>query len=343
MCHSCDPMHLHVLPNSEGAVNPYENQVDTITRFSLDSGIRCGNWISWEAAGGAEAAKQTSSSICDKELIATWDEARGLVLPEGPSSCQQPITVHHFSDPVWSDIPPLRVMSIGIERSPTTIPPSRWVEGECPDPIRAISLILTNTNGGTIFSKSRVILINSEGLDALRGDDDSLRRYGNWSTRVFPNEAEVLKVSSRKNRESPSSCELIKLIQRHTIHKKQAFQDLVLQEDPSILTGFEVGEGLRVLLSRAAALKLKTFGTLSRRRNQKIVVKTMQMYSAKWAKQSNRGVSTASNQEGTEVSLLLLLLSLFFFFSIHTGRIAELTSRTMLCLTRRCAVLVVLL
>lgn len=54
---------------------------------------------------------------------------------------------------------------------------------------------------------------------------------------------------------------------------KQAFEALVIEEDPCVLTGFEVGEALRVLQGRAALLKLKNWGGFSRRAGDKVAVK----------------------------------------------------------------------
>jgi hypothetical protein len=54
---------------------------------------------------------------------------------------------------------------------------------------------------------------------------------------------------------------------------KQAFEALVIEEDPCVLTGFEVGEALRVLQGRAALLKLKNWGCFGRRAGDKVTVK----------------------------------------------------------------------
>lgn len=124
---------------------------------------------------------------------------------------------------------------------------------------------------------------------------------------------------------SPSLCLWFRL-------PTKAFQDFVLQEDPSLITGFEVGnktqvpamthvvscihihylfvpinqvgENLRDLQTRADCIRLKDYGFFSRRKDTRVSVKAMQTYSAKWAKTKTR-ISATSNQESTEVRFLV--------------------------------------
>lgn len=263
----------------------YETQVDVLTRFSLDSGIRCGEWL--EVPGGADddddddeeeqERAQSRRSICDVEMACTWDAEQNQVRRRG-----QPIQLHSFAEPQWSGLPPLKVLSLSVDRYSTSLPDSAWApKGEdCPDPVRMIGVVLTYENGGNLpHSRTKILLLNTAGLDKLtaaaqKGAPTSrkLGVGGGWVTRLYGNEKDLL----------------------------QAFEDLVLQEDPSLLTGFEVGEALRVLLGRADALKMWQFGAFSRRRGDKVSVKSQQSYGAKWVKEKAR-MSATTNQEGTEV------------------------------------------
>lgn len=284
-------------PGGGGGVRVYETQIDTCTRFSLDSGIRCGNWLEItlppggsgcmggtraeeviviedeeEGAEHKEGAAQGSRpgrsskgrhqshqqapkqqqqppSHCDEELVGNWDAAAGHVTTCG----DVPVQVHAFSKKGshWGSLPPLRTLCLSVDRYPTSVPAREWADtGDCPDPIRAVSVVTTIENGSPAsqHSKRRLVLLNAAGLPAhvRAGAADS----GPFVTRVYGSEKELL----------------------------EAFQALVLAEDPSLLTGFEVGEALRVLLARAEALKVGGFGEFARRWGVKVAVKTMQMY-----------------------------------------------------------------
>ena len=263
----------------------YETQVDVLTRFSLDIGIRCGDWLEVPAGDGADGEEddeeeqaQSRRSICDVEFVCNWDAAENQVRCEGQS-----IQLHSFAEPQWSGLPPLKVLSLSVDRYPTSLPDSAWApKGEdCPDPVRMIGVVLTYENGGTVpHSRTKVLLLNTAGLDKLEraaaqkgaATSRNLGVGGGWVTRLYGNEKDLL----------------------------QAFEDLVLLEDPSLLTGFEVGEALRVLLGRAETLKMRQFGAFSRRRGDKVSVKSQQSYGAKWVKDKAR-MSATTNQEGTEV------------------------------------------
>lgn len=250
----------------------------------MDSGIRCGNWLEMvlspvsvvkeeeiEAGGLRTSSRATSSSKgraphkdsqCDVELVGHWDPDAGHVTTCGGV----PVQVHAFSKAShWGMLPPLRTLCFSINRYPTSIPAREWADAEdCPDPIRAISVVTTIENGSGAHSKRRLVMLNATGLpQPLEADHYA----GPYVTRSYESEKDLL----------------------------VAFQELVLAEDPSLLTGFEVGEALRVLLARAEALKLKGFAELARRRGAKVAIKVMTMYSARWAKQKTR-MSGTSNQ-----------------------------------------------
>lgn len=270
----------------------FETQYDTITRFSLDSGIRCGNWLEVALprgsssgciateegdeviviedeeegrSGKAKAGRPPEHGHVDVVMAGVWDAAAGRVTTCGGV----PVEVHAFSKAShWGSLPPLRTLCLSIDRLPTPVPPQQWPDGECPDPVRAISVITTVENGHAHASKRRVVLLNGEGLGL---PDFGGHFFGPFATRVYGSEEELL----------------------------AAFQRLLLEEDPSLLTGFEVGEALRVLLARAEALKMRGFGQFARRRGApRVAVKTMQMYSARWAKTKTR-MSGLSNQVHT--------------------------------------------
>ena len=262
----------------------YETQVDVLTRFSLDSGIRCGEWLEVLADDDdddddeEQERAQSHLSVCDVEMACNWDAAQNQV------RCRnQPIQLHSFAEPQWSGLPPLKVLSLSVDRYTTSLPDSAWApKGEdCPDPVRMIGVVSTYENGGSLpHSRTKILLLNTAGLDKLETaathrrapTSRNLGVGGGWVTRLYSNEKDLL----------------------------QAFEDLVLQEDPSLLTGFEVGEALRVLASRAEVLKMRQFGSFSRRRGDKVSVKSQQSYGAKWVKDKPR-MSATTNQEGTEV------------------------------------------
>jgi DNA polymerase elongation subunit (family B) len=258
----------------DGGVRVNETQIDACTRFSLDSGIRCGNWlevalpagISSCAAEGSviddeekgeetpahrhqqQRVPKSSSSNCTVELEGTWDRVAGQVTTCGGV----PVQVHAFSKAShWGTLPPLRTLCLSINRYPTSIPAHEWAGAEdCPDPIRAISIINTVEDGSPgMHSKRRIVMLNAEGLPPhLKASGGA--PFGPFATRVYPSEQKLL----------------------------TAFHKLVLAEDPSLLTGFEVGESLRVLLARAEALKIRGFGQFARRKGVDVAIKTMQMY-----------------------------------------------------------------
>ena len=286
----------------------FETQYDTITRFSLDSGIRCGNWLEVPLppgssscatveddevivieegeeeedrphsgssgrsgrcgrSGKAKARHPPEHRHVDLELASEWDAAAGRL-----TTCGIPIEVHAFSKASrWGLLPPLRTLCLSIDRLPTHVPAHQWPDGECPDPLRAISVITTVENGNAHSSKRRMVLLNGEGqpdLDTGAGG----RFFGSFITRVYGSEKELL----------------------------DAFQELMLEEDPSLLTGFEVGEALRVMMARAEALKMPEFGLFARRPGAKLAVKTMVMSSARWAKTKTR-TSGLNNQVGIQI------------------------------------------
>ncbi len=252
-------------------VEVYETNVDVETRFSLDSGIRCGHWL--EVPHGnddkvpLDAADRQSG--CDVELGCTWD---GHVL-----LCHdQPVLVHAFTEgPRWSGLPPLKMLSLSLDRYPTSLPDSAWADkGEdCPDPIRMVGAVFTYENGGGgPHSHAKILMLNTEGLGTLAASARGTSMGGGWATRLYDSEKALL----------------------------QAVEDLVLREDPSMLTGFDVGETLKVLLGRAEALKMRGYGAFSRRKHVKVTVKDQQSYGAKWVKSKAR-MSATSNQEWTEV------------------------------------------
>lgn len=293
-CKSLTIAVLHATNHRDDGVRVFETQYDTIMRFSLDSGIRCGNWLevalspgsssramaegnevivikeeedrahsgSSGRSGKAKARRSPEHSHVYLELTSQWDVATGRL-----TMCGIPIEVHAFSKASrWGLLPPLRTICLSINRLPTHVPPHQWHDGECPDPLRAISVITTIENGNTNSSKRRMVLLNGEGqpgLDAGIGG----HFFGSFITRVYGSEKELL----------------------------AAFQELMLVEDPSLLTGFEVGEALRVMMARAEGLKMPEFGLFARRPGAKLAVKTMVMYSARWAKTKTR-MSGLSNQ-----------------------------------------------
>jgi hypothetical protein len=271
-------------------VTVYEAQVDAVTRFSLDTGIRCGLWLHVTRPGSPVPPRSARISNCSVEFEAVWDADTGQVSPTTHSRpCQTPCerchrpqvlipsvgadaraVCHGLEDPHWSRLPVLKVLSLSIMRSPSTVPPANWVEGISPDPIRWIAVVTTHESGSGRRARQKFVLLNEGGLTP--GGESP--RDGPWTTLPSPTERELL----------------------------LAFQRFVLAQDPDVLTGFEVGEALRVLHARAGALKLKGFGVFSRRRDERVSVKTMQTYTAKWAKTKTR-ISATTNQESTEVRL----------------------------------------
>jgi len=253
---SCSNLHRN------DGVRMYETQFDATTRFSLDTGIRCGNWLEVALPAGTsrctvideeeeeeeEEGDKCRQSHCNVELGGEWDAVAGHVTTCGGV----PVQVHAFSKASqWGSLPPLRSMCLSIDRYPTSVPAHQWAEtGDCPDPVRAISVILTIEDGSpSTHSKRRLVMLNAADLPPhLAAAGRAF--YGPFTTRIYPSEAALL----------------------------TAFHELVLSEDPSLLTGWEVGEALRVLLARAEALKLRGFGHLARRKGVQVVVKTMQMY-----------------------------------------------------------------
>src|SRR6056297_3125306 len=266
----------------------YDTQVDVSTRFSMDSGIRGGDWLEVPVIEGAANSHEdhkmrgSRKSACDIELACTWDQKKREVTYFGRT-----IQIHSFAESQrWSALPPLKIVSLSVERHRAPVPDSQWRDRgqECPDPIRMISMVTTYENGGHLpHSRTKVLMLNLTGLEKLADKAGGstgkttrkvggLRVGGSWVTRLYKDEAALL----------------------------QAFDDFMIQEDPSLVTGFEVGESLRVLLGRAEALKMRTFGTFSRRRGEMISVKSQQSYGAKWVKDKPR-MSATTNQEGTEV------------------------------------------
>lgn len=266
----------------------YDTQVDVSTRFSMDSGIRGGDWLEVPVIEGAANSHEdhkmrgSRKSACDIELACSWDQKKREVTCFGRT-----IQIHSFAESQrWSALPPLKIVSLSVQRHRAPVPDSQWRDKgqECPDPIRMIGMVTTYENGGHLpHSRTKVLMLNLTGLEKLADKAGGstgkttrmvggLRVGGSWVTRLYKDEEALL----------------------------QAFDDFMIQEDPSLVTGFEVGESLRVLLGRAEALKMRTFGTFSRRRGEKISVKSQQSYGAKWVKDKPR-MSATTNQEGTEV------------------------------------------
>ncbi|GAO49659.1 hypothetical protein SAICODRAFT_9289 [Saitoella complicata NRRL Y-17804] len=83
----------------------------------------------------------------------------------------------------------------------------------------------------------------------------------------------------------------------------QGLHDLIISYDPDILTGYDLGDTLSLLLTRATAFNLPSFATLSRPSSIQLKPKTRQVYSASWVRSQRRMVGT-SNREQVELGVV---------------------------------------
>lgn len=93
----------------------YETQVDVLTRFSLDCGIRCGEWLEVSLGEDTdvddneeeEKRAQSRQFICDVELVSQWDAGHNKVLCRDLS-----VQLHTFAEPKWSKLQLLKVVTV---------------------------------------------------------------------------------------------------------------------------------------------------------------------------------------------------------------------------------------
>lgn len=177
------------------------------TRFSLESGVRCGAWLELPAACRASSVGPSAPHRLSQphmlELTVHWDATQGaLTCPSG-----QRVLLHSASNEGlrWASLPSLRVLSLAVFRSPVALArPEDWDEDT--DPVRMVGLVLTHESGGGVHARRRVLLCNAAGLGngASNGTGNGsnggsptvaeLEKEGPWATRVFQTERELLQV-----------------------------------------------------------------------------------------------------------------------------------------------------